>query len=382
MGLCNIKWEQLAFDGKSCTRYHDKNGTSNSVEQEQTNSNSIQKERGATWSAPPSVKKRGSSSGKHTSFDYDNDESKVNEHTANTNHGKSILIATAILTLIVIGAWFGYSVISTNSEAERKDHLVWEARKLLDRLCNDKTVDYLRLESVEYKDETVVLNCRLNTPWYSSVTSMIDSLKSQEFASIISLTPNRWDSICNYLMEAQVDMAITFTNFPVSPTISLPTSELHSIIHNNDAMAHALYYFVQRKKDEIKNYAIEHFRGDIAFNVDKVTVDKDFVTLFLLYDDSKARLGDSYTDSTRINNHFTDAIGDMGSILDGMWSICSRENKGFAFVYTGKKSHKAKRCEWNAEKACQVYPQYGPAVWHKGRKTNQVTTIIVKDKNK
>ena len=94
-----------------------------------------------------------------------------------------------------------------------------------------------------------------------------------------------------------------------------------------------------------------------------MSIDEKFVTLHLSHDDSKAQLGHSFLDTTRVALHFTDKVGRMGSILDNMLSICAKTKKGFAFSYYGNKSHKVQRCEWNAEKAMKMHEETADKKW-------------------
>ena len=140
--------------------------------------------------------------------------------------------------------------------------------------------------------------------------------------------------------------------------------------------------FTVLKGCEILRYAKMHFQGDVFFNVDSMSLNDKSLLLCLSYDDSKARLGDSYLRMDRVNPHFTDPVGEMGSILDGMLSICTRTNRGFGFVYTAQKSHKVDRCEWTIDEMREIAEANRAKFFVGNRKTNQVKTVIVRRNNK
>ena len=98
------------------------------------------------------------------------------------------------------------------------------------------------------------------------------------------------------------------------------------------------------------------------------------------YNDSKANLGSTFLNTDKVALHYTDKVGDMGSILNNMLSICARTNKGFAFIYTAQKSHKIQKCKYNAERAKKIYEDTADKLWLDKRETNQVHTVIYRTK--
>lgn len=354
-GLCTIKWEQPTFDGTNCNQNRDVHTTINADINKQESDNEPE---------------------------YITETEIIDNEPQDTPYSlKKILLPSLVGIILIVAAFYGYTVIKHDAEEEARENLVWEARKQLERLVNDKTVGYMRLQSVEYKDHTLMLGYQVNVPWYSNIV-FVDSIIPNEFSSLMAIAPDRWSIISKYLNEAKVDIGLTFINFPELPVKNITHEHLSEIIHDQDLMSQALYYFEQKKKGEILDYARYHFQNDPYLKVEGVTVNKDQVTLTLLYNDLEYRMGESYLDHDQINAHFTDAVGDMGSILDGMWTICSRTGKGIAIIYKGAKRSKTERVEWNAKETIDLYKKYGSSIWINPRRTNRVTTTIVREKAK
>lgn len=71
----------------------------------------------------------------------------------------------------------------------------------------------------------------------------------------------------------------------------------------------------------------------------------------------------------------------MGSILDGMLSICTHTNRGFGFTFKGQKSHQIDCVECSVEKMRKI-AEKNINIPYESRKTNQVKTIITRTTSK
>ena len=206
-----------------------------------------------------------------------------------------------------------------------------------------------------------------------------DKFKYAELMSIINLRPDKWKAASEYLLKANANVSFTFSS-SIERTINITSQQFKEILSDKQLHEIGEEIFLIRKKMETLEYACFHFARDKYFDVDSLSIDEKFVTLHLSHDDSKAQLGHSFLDTTRVSLHFTDKVGRMGSILDNMLSICAKTKKGFAFSYYGNKSHKVQRCEWNAEKAMKMHEETADKKWLDNRKTNRVRTVITRTK--
>lgn len=265
---------------------------------------------------------------------------------------------------------------------EEIEHLIWKARIELEPLCNDRTVQYLSMHDLSCESNQLRINFL-----YEPLSSFEDKYKNEdddkfkyaELMSIINLRPDKWKAASEYLLKANANVSFTFSS-SIERTINITSQQFKEILSDKQLHEIGEEIFLIRKKMETLEYARFHFARDKYFDVDSLSIDEKFVTLHLSHDDSKAQLGHSFLDTTRVALHFTDKVGRMGSILDNMLSICAKTKKGFAFSYYGNKSHKVQRCEWNAEKAMKMHEETADKKWLDNRKTNRVRTVITRTK--
>lgn len=267
-------------------------------------------------------------------------------------------------------------------QREEIEHLIWKARIELEPLCNDRTVQYLSMQDVSCESNQLRIKFL-----YVPLSSLDDRYKNEdddkfkyaELMSIINLRPDKWKAASEYLLKANANVSFTFSS-SIERTINITSQQFKEILSDKQLHEIGEEIFLIRKKMETLEYARFHFARDKYFDVDSLSIDEKFVTLHLSHDDSKAQLGHSFLDTTKVALHFTDKVGRMGSILDNMLSICAKTKKGFAFSYYGNKSHKVQRCEWNAEKAMKMHEETADKKWLDNRKTNRVRTVITRAK--
>ena len=293
---------------------------------------------------------------------------------------KTILL---IFIIIILPCLAFYCFIMYKQQREEIENLIWKARIELEPLCNDRTVEYLSMHDVSCESNQLRIKFL-----YVPLSSFDDKYKNEEgdykmmyaeLLSVINLHPDKWVAASEYLSEANADVSFTFSS-NIERTINLSSQQFKEILSDKKLQEMGEDIFLIRKKLETFEYACFHFARDKYFNVDSLSIDEKFVTLHLSHDDSRAQLGPSFLDTTRVSLHFTDKVGHMGSILDNMLSICVRTNKGFAFSYYGTKSHKVQRCEWSAEKAKEMHEETADRKWLDNRKTNRVRTVITRTK--
>lgn len=380
-GVCRKNWCLIEFDDTECEFF----GTEANIgEQDKEDL-----KEGNSQSSNLRVKKRGSSRVSNSVFvksekDKENDNSETSgmvlEVPENVFRIGSRILGILLLIAIVLGAIYGIYAYVIYRERQEKEDIVWKAKVVLEEIRGDKTIGYLRLNKIIDEDNTMRLSFLRNIYGTNGISHFSDTLMYKEIASLITIAPQKWDSICSLLQEVGADLSIDYSDVKGKPAILIPHSQLQSKLLAKELLNEGNQIFIQRKSEEVVQYAKKHFAGDAYFIVDTLTLDMDYVTLWLKYDDSKAQLGKSFLERTYINPHFTDPVGDMGSIFDNMWSICSRTNKGIAIEYQGTKSNSRDRVEWNATETKELHQKYGDSFCTENRKTNQVKTIIVKEK--
>ena len=287
-----------------------------------------------------------------------------------------------IFIIIILPCLAFYCFIMYKQKREEIEHLIWKARIELEPLCNDRTVQYLSMHDLSCESNQLRINFL-----YEPLSSFEDKYKNEdddkfkyaELMSIINLRPDKWKAASEYLLKANANVSFTFSS-SIERTINITSQQFKEILSDKQLHEIGEEIFLIRKKMETLEYARFHFARDKYFDVDSLSIDEKFVTLHLSHDDSKAQLGHSFLDTTRVALHFTDKVGRMGSILDNMLSICAKTKKGFAFSYYGNKSHKVQRCEWNAEKAMKIHEETADKKWLDNRKTNRVRTVITRTK--
>ena len=385
-GLCTIKWEQPIFDGVNCDKFQ---STKNSEPETNDEKKDFVEDSSSSGIPSRSIIKRGKSIANR--MVYVKGSSPVHQKKRNVEeeeHPEFVIqipenvarvFYRLLLSILFVGIGYGIYYYIKDVEKQKREDLVWKARVELDIIKNDKTKEYLRLADVEYEDSVLRLSYIIRFhKSFSPIKHTSDSLIRLAFTSEVALFPDRWKTICKYLNEAQVKLAVTCLNDFSNPSFTLSSKKLASLLENKKLLFKGLKYFEGMKADEVLEYARIHFRNDRFLKVDGVVSGQQTLELHLSYDDSKARLGKSFLDTTKVSAHFTDPVGDMGSVLDGMLAISTRTDKGIAFVYKARKSQKVDSCVWDAEKTKELAKKYNGGLLLEGRKTNRVRTIITK----
>lgn len=376
IGLCTIKWEEPKFDGTICEQIAV--AADGDAVDRKPNVNS--EEQGTDQPYPKIQTRKGNGKNHRVRIQgsavvaEENHEVEKTKNVVNIPEKVLHIIGGILFVLIIGGVGYGaYSYIQHEKD-KAKEELVWRARIELEAIRSSKIIEYLRLFNIEQDKDLLMLSFVRSE--YSANKIITDSVIRQELASLVAIAPDRWDTIYHYLSKAGVDLQATYSNIKNEPSTTIKHEDFAEKLLSANVKEAGLALFSKLKAAEILRYALVHFDRDIIFRADSVSLDDKFVRLNLSYDDTKAQIGKSYTDTTRVNQHFTDPVGEMGSILDGMLSICTRTNRGFGFVYTGRKSHRKDVCEWNVEKTREIAIANSNKLLLDGRKTNQVRTVL------
>ena len=335
--LCTIKWLQPQYDGNDCDEFRDKRSLEHVAPTSDTNRNNP--EGHYFQNTDVHIRKRGASSKSNHVFVEEGDNNEANDKEVHEH--KFVLeipeitiriIGIVFLVAIIIGVIYGTYTYMEFLEKKKTEDLVWKARVPLETISSNKTIEYLRIHKISYEDSTLHVSLLRNILGTNETIHFTDTLMQLEIASLVSLAPQEWDTICTNLQKAHVNLLFEYSDVKDRPVLMIPYSELHNKLLMKDVLEKGMKYFTIMKGVEIFQYAKKHFRKDIFFTVDSVSMNANYVALHLSYDDKRAKLGKSFLDTNHINQHFTDPVGNMGSILDGMLAICCRTNKGIAFV--------------------------------------------------
>ena len=386
--LCTIKWQQPEYDGADCEQFRDQqskvpaNGSSKekSDEEAQQSDNPVRIVRRGASHASGGIYVQGKVSEKKASSTEKDVE--VSERVIEIPRWLPGVLGVCLFFLLIGGVGYGIYYYLEDSKRQEREDLVWKARIELETIRDDKTYEYLQLSQMEYEDDALRLIYLSKPPLGNNDREVTDSVMLNEFVSTVAIHPNRWQTVCDCLKEAKVNLVLVYSNVLERPSVTITYNRLAKIISDEEALQEGLELFTVLKGLEVMNYARQHFSNDRYISADRVSMDDKYFKLSLSYDDSNARLGEVFLDTTQVPSHFTDPVGDMGSILDGMLSVCTRINRGVAFVYTGRRSHKVDRWQWSADKVREAAKHYNRNLLIQGRKTNQVHTVITKDKKK
>lgn len=243
-------------------------------------------------------------------------------------------------------------------KVQRKDFM-WIARGELELMKGVKSVSFLKLQNVSFSNDTlnVVFQSGFSTNPIlkgkkedKTLTTSLD-MSHALLMAYSCVFPESWDTICKYLDKANANLHIKYQNNNTSKDVdvTITPEELKSLFSEKNKEI-GLKLFSTLKAMETVVYAKRHYYNDPIFKVDSVALEDSYVTLHISYDDSKFDIIHFTEDSIHVNAHFTDDVGEMGSILDNMLEICVRTGRGFAFVYTGRKLHRVNRLQWDYSK--------------------------------
>jgi len=286
---------------------------------------------------------------------------------------------TIISSLIVIAAFVvPVYLLYRHWKAGQREDLMWVARGQLELMKGDKSVEFLNVNTVSYADETLDVTFISGWPYLNHKLIKEKSIDSKDILLAYScVSPASWDTICKYLDLSEVPLRVTYhlCDTMIGAETMSPATLKNLLSDENKKIGLKLFSIF--KAQETLDCAKYHYRKDRFFTPDSVNVEDNYVTLYISYDD-KYNIS-HFLDPNHVSDHFTDDVQGTGSILDNMLEICVRTERGFAFVYTGKKNHKVNRLQWDYSRI----DEYVDAKVKRGfgdRKFNNVHTIIVKDK--
>ena len=285
----------------------------------------------------------------------------------------TIISSLIIIATIAVPAYLFYR----HWKAGQREDFMWVARGQLELMKGDKSVEFLEVSSVFFTDDT--LDVTFQSGWPHLNRSLLRKLSMESPSLLLAyscVAPASWDTICKYLDLADVPLRVTYHLCDTSLGAATISPDALKTLLSDENKVLGLKLFSVFKTQETLDCARYHYRKDRFFTPDSVNVEDNYVTLYISYDD-KYNIS-HFLDPNHVSDHFLDDVQGTGSILDNMLEICVRTEKGFAFVYTGKKNHKVDRLEWDYSRI----DEYVEAKVKRGfgdRRFNSVHTVIVKD---
>ncbi len=391
-GICTKLWAEPSFDGSACELIASSTPPCEKAEQMQEDADSEPARK---------IRRRGSSAAGHSAKVVMGQENSSVSDRGSINHrtlyvGEKtfsslpyIWYAVLLCFLLVIGAvgWYGWRYY----EKVKMEELSLEICGSLQLFRDNPFISYLQIQEMGLDDNSFYVGLRFpeanaynplancSVAKYLEGDSASDKFMRECFLSLMTVYPSNWDCVCHLLDSANLDLSLRYSQ--LSDTCVISHSELLAMAPGTRAFREGEALFIDFKKADVLNYAQCHFKKDCFFSPDSVSLTSNTVTLHLNYDDTYP-LGNSFTDVEHIAGHFTDPVGDMGSIADNMLTICSLKKCGMAIEYFGRKSHKIKRWEWDANRTQDFLSDYQGYIPYSGRQKNQVQTVIVNTKNR
>ena len=391
LNLCTREWKELCFDDTDCKFKFDniEDSASSTSESEDFNENIHSR-----------VAKRGSiRSG--TASDNKVIKEAMEMHAPKIKHSSSSIskrvhpyyIAIFFIIIILVLGGFGISCYLKNEEKEQeKSHVNY----LLDEIQQDKTLNSIKMISHHYEGDTLLVN-------YFAIPSIAkkiykDSLKN-EFQNMVLLHHDKWKELLNSVVDKQSIVIATFNRYhhrqetspdhtsevksiyefeDVEDSTTITLAEINAFIDNPDLRKNAVAVFANRKLFDIEEYVNLHYANTSMLKMHSVTLDKDFVRVALSFDDSRSRIGSTLLDSMNIDPNFTDKVGERGSILREIFSICSRTHRGFTIEYIGSQKGTHHILSWNYDRAMKFKSLFNFGT-NPYDETNQVGVTLINE---
>lgn len=392
LNLCTRKWKDVCFDDTDCEFLLGNPGDSagSDVESEERSVNNISK-----------ITKRGS-------VRYDDnfnervtgtDTSKIQYSNSKIKSSSSLYSTVAFIVIFMISCCVGVAYFLKNVENEKeKEQAKAHQSYVLDEILQDKTLNSIKMISHYFDGDTLVVN-------YFAVPQIANCIRKNslktEFQNMVLLYHDKWKEVLNTVHDEQSVIIATFNRYdykntvpPISTstlktvlnyeevmdTITITMDEVGTFIDNKALRKNAMEVFAKRKIYDIEEYVKMHYRNTAILKMHSVTLDKDFVRVALSFDDSRSRIGTTLLDSTRIDLNFIDKVGERGSILKEIFSICSRTHRGFTIEYVGSQKGTHHVLSWSYDRAMEFKPLFNLGV-NPYDETNRTGVTFVNSRN-
>ena len=391
MMLCAYSWEQVEFDDTPCKK--------NKAEENVTSDTSEKTSEMASMEGTETKGQKVRNNPQLSTRNLVEGEEGVSMKNVRSTDWFTVTWLILVAVAVIAGGWFGYRYW----KSQRNDESMLLAKSELMYLSTDKTMDYLEFERLDADGKEITLVLETKNSQLTAIDMLanymdgndsveldkkdvkygkdklkeqIDSIVKLELMSLIAIEPARWKAFCNRLEEADGKLSVALSSMSTNFSIDLTSEQLRQLIEEEEQKKTGLDYFVNNKRVEVLDYARRHFRNDRLLRVKDVVVDSQYVSLWLAYDDSKYKIDKSMLDTTYVRPHFTDGVGEMGSILDGMLAISTRTDKGIAFVYSGTVNHNIDRVQFEKDKVKEIHKDESNRFYVGERKRDQVQSVI------
>lgn len=355
LNLCKRQWIEVIFDDTICQIQKDdsslKSGTENIHNEKLPESNRRIVKRGS----PVNVHNQASDLIREKTTETKDSENNSGVFTINMT-GITYKVLVLSIALIILGGITGIAYYFYDKhESEERELLVGQTRLVLDDIKQDNTLGCIKLVSYDFNGESLSLSYWLEFDVPNE--TFRDSLE-QSFMYLASLHSDKWKSLRELSGDRQIDINVVFNSKYYCDSVSTTLEKVCTKIEDKVFFERAMYVFAEYKLIDIKEYTEKHFKKNGLLTFVGVRLDKDFVRLALSFDDSQVRIGKTMLDSTRIDPNFTDKVGERGSILKELFSICARTHRGFKIEYLGTHNKTHHVLSWNYERAMNLKPLF------------------------
>lgn len=391
--LCTREWKDVCFDDTDCKFKLDSNDDSVSP---------VVETGGREVSTLSRVSKRGSVRSEIAYGDSPYEETRETHSpkkkvssSSNIIRSRSFYITVLFCIILLVSGGVGVAYYKNN---EAKELSKAQIICLLDEIQQDKTLNSIRMIGHHYESDSLVINYFAITPIAIKIKK--DSLRN-EFQNMVLLYHDKWKEVLNNVCDKQSVIVATFNRYDfknrsypnhgtegksindfeeLTDTLTITIAEVKAFLDNQAMREKAIAVFANRKIYDIEEYVKIHYGKTSILKMHSVTLDKDFVRVALSFDDSKSRIGSSLLDSTSIDPNFIDKVGERGSILKEIFSICSRTHRGFTIEYIGSKKGTHHVLSWNYDRAMEFKPLFKLGT-NPYEVTNQSGVTLVRERN-
>lgn len=368
--LCTSLWIQPLYDGTECGSFSDETKhVQKDIQQSETPAyvTGIKRQKGiysSTFIPKDTVDKTTTSQ----QDEVVEDAKAVFIPSFLLQYGKTIFFLLA--TLFLVGLCIGSKTLYQHFQQTEREEAFLLVKSYLEGLRQDKTTEFATINSYYLEDDTLYLNYRFSN--IHSNEKLMGTSTEDCLMGIIAIDPDTWERISEIMSESKTNMSFVFPN----ANMTMPYDTLSAWLCDSAKLSTGNNYFSFYKMQEVEEYAKMHFAKDKYIKVIGHSIDKYVVRLDLSYYDVGVELGELYYDRKRMPYHFTDKVGEMGTILDGMLHVCARTGKSLEFTYEGTTKHKKYSCKWYTEEIPELLKEYGSDFRIKNRKINQARTTI------
>lgn len=374
--LCTKLWTQPTYDGTECNSYsaesHQSPANQNPQVKNTPNVVGVRRRKDAISLTAPdkhSVHKS------ETTKRQEDSEKIINLDVPRLIYRNYKYLKGFFVLIFMIGLFYVGNYVYKNYHERENEEAILLVQSYLSEIQSNKLAEFSKIRSHYYANDTLYISFEFSKNHEIGKKSIVDYRLEDDFMAIVAITPTAWKEIFKILSDSKINLSLAMPTDEKS--LKLSCDSLLTWVNDTKRIQKGNYCFVFYKMQEVLDYARIHFANDGVFDVIGYSANKDSVILNLSFYDKNLNLSESFYNKKGVPLHFLDKVGNMGSILDGMLLICSRQGSGLGFSYEGKTNHKKYSCYWSADEVPELVKKYGRIINNDKQETNQVKTTIV-----